>query len=346
MGKRAAALLMALMMAFSLTACGKGESAPAGTAAAGKPENEAQGDASTILKLGHGQTEVHPYHLGAERFASLVKEKTEGRVEIQIYPNGALGQERDMVEGLTLGTVDMCITTNAPLTNFASRFGVFEFPYLFKDYEHAHKVLDGETGQDIMKDLEPLNIVGLAYFENGFRNITNSKHTINTVSDLAGLKIRVMESPVHIASFQAMGANPTPMAWSEVYTAIQQGTIDGQENPTMAIVDGKIYEVNKYMSVTEHFYSPAELLISKAVFDKLSAEDQKALREAADEAKVYQRDEAYQINNTDKLSVLEENGVEITRVDKSSFEEAVKSVYEKNEKEYGELIRKVQAEAE
>lgn len=247
-----------------------------------------------------------------------------------------------MVEGLTLGTVDMCVTTNAPLTNFASRFGVYEFPYLFKDYDHAHEVLDGSIGQDIMSDLEALNIVGLAYFENGFRNITNSKHSVNTVKDLAGLKIRVMESPVHIASFQAMGANPTPMAWSEVYTAIQQGTIDGQENPTMAIVDGKINEVNKYMSITEHFYSPAELLISKTVFDKLSAEDQQAIRDAADESKVYQREQAYQINNTDNLTKLEEQGVEIIKVDKTSFEDAVKPVYEKYEKEYGELIRGVQ----
>lgn len=337
-----------ITMAAMLSACGKGaekkpEQAAAETVSGTVVQTENNAGATKVIKLGHGQTEVHPYHLGAVKFAELVKEKTGGSVEIQIYPNGSLGQERDMVEGLTLGTVDMCITTNAPLTNFAPRFGVYEFPYLFKDYDHAHNVLDGEIGQDIMNDLTPLNIVGLAYFENGFRNITNSKHTVKTVKDLAGLKIRVMESPVHIASFQAMGANPTPMAWSEVYTAIQQGTIDGQENPTMAIVDGKIYEVNKYMSVTEHFYSPAELLISKLVFEKLSAEEQKAFWESASEAKIYQREEAYSINNTDKLSELEAHNVEITKVDKSSFEEAVKSVYEKHENEYGELIRRVQA---
>lgn len=301
-------------------------------------------EAVVSLKLGHGQTKAHCYHLGAEKFAELVKEKTNGRVEITIYPNAALGAERDMVEGVGLGSLDMCITTNAPLTNFSSRFGVFEFPYLFSSYDHAHRVLDSEIGQELLNELDKINIVGLAYFENGFRNITNSKRVINTVDDLSGLKIRVMESPVHIATFEAMGANPTPMAWGEVYTAIQQGTIDGQENPNIAIIDGKIYEVNKFMSITEHFYSPAELLINKAVFEKLSAADQQALRDAANEAKKYQREQAYAVNNTSMLPQIEKFGVKVTLVDKSSFQEAVKPVYAAYEKEYGDVIRNIQSQ--
>jgi len=353
--RRIGAFLLAAMTAFVLPACGGSSggaaattAAPAATTAAAAAKEEttaapaaaASGDVIQ-LKLGHGQTEAHPYHLGAQKFADLVKEYSNGTIEVTIYPNATLGAERDMVEGVSMGTVDMTITTNAPLTNFDSSFNVFEFPFLFETEEEAHKVLDSEFGANLMKGLESQNIKGLAFFENGFRNMTNNKHEIKTVDDLKGLKIRTMESEIHIASFKAMGANPTPMAWGEVYTALQQGTIDGQENPAMAIVDGKIYEVNKYLSKTGHFYSPAELLLSNDKFEAMTPEQQEAVLKAAAEACEYQRQQAYEFN-VGKLDTLKDNGMIITEVDKSSFREACQAVYDQYDADYGEAIREIQ----
>lgn len=341
--KKVLAMALAMAMALSITACGGGGSTSSGQpgSSSGSPSNSGT-PASVTIQLGHGQTEAHPYHLGAAKFAELVDTYTNGTVKVEIFPNGTLGAERDMVEGVSMGTVDACITTNAPLTNFNANFNVYEFPYLFASREEAHKVLDSEIGQGLMDELESINIVGLAYFENGFRNITNNKREITSVQDLNGLKIRTMESEIHLAAFRAMGANPTPMNWGEVYTALAQGTIDGQENPAMAILDGKIYEVNQYLSLTEHFYSPAELLISANLFNSLTAEQQEGVKKAAAEACTYQREQAGEFNQS-KLDTLEENGMIITEVDKSSFQEATQSVYDDYQSQYGAQLDEIRA---
>ena len=340
--KRILAITLAGAIARSLAACGSSTgsnvAAPSGVSAASSGTANAN---AIVIKLGHGQTEAHPYHLGAQKFADLVDQYTSGSVKVQIYPNGTLGAERDMVEGVSMGTIDACITTNAPLTNFDSGFGVFEFPYMFQTEKEAHQILDSDIGQKLMAGLESQNIKGLAYFENGFRNVTNDRREIKTVKDLAGLKIRTMDSEINIAAFKAMGANPTPMDWGDVYTALQQGTIDGEENPPMAIVDGKLYEVNKYMSMTRHFYAPAELLMRKDLFDGLTADQQAAVQKAAAEACTYQREQAADFNSS-KIDDLKKNGMIITDVDTSSFAEACKSVYEKYDKTYGDEIRAIQ----
>ena len=335
--KKALALAISAAMALSLAACGGGT-----TSSGSGSSGESGGNTETVtIQLGHGQTEAHPYHLGAARFAELVEEYTNGTVTVEIFPNGTLGAERDMVEGVSMGTIDACITTNAPLTNFNSDFNVFEFPYLFSTVEEAREVLDSEIGQNLMDELENIGIVGLAYFENGFRNITNNVREITTVDDLAGLKIRTMESEIHIESFRAMGANPTPMNWGGVYTALQQGTIDGQENPAMAIVDGNIYEVNQYLAQTEHFYSPAELLINADLFNGLTAEQQEAVQRAADEACEYQREQAYTFN-TENMQELVDLGMTLSQVDKSTFVEACQAVYEEYADQYGDQIAAIQ----
>ena len=324
--KKVLATALALAMTLSITACGGGASSsgqPGGTS--GGPSNSGTpSTASVTIQLGHGQTEAHPYHLGAAKFAELVDTYTNGTVKVEIFPNGTLGAERDMVEGVSMGTVNACITTNAPLTNFKSNFNVYEFPYLFASREEAHKVLDSEIGQSLMDELESINIVGLAYFENGFRNITNNKREITSVQDLNGLKIRTMESEIHLAAFRAMGANPTPM------------------NPAMAILDGKIYEVNRYLSLTEHFYSPAELLISADLFNSLTAEQQEGVKKAAAEACTYQREQAGEFNQN-KLDTLKENGITIAEVDKSSFQEATQSVYDDYQSQYGAQLDEIRA---
>lgn len=308
-------------------------------------KKEPSGDTSTpiIMKLGHGQTEAHPYHLGAQKFAELVSKYTNGTVKVDVHPNATLGAERDMVEGVSMGTIDACITTNAPLTNFDSKFNVFEFPYLFKTREEAQKILDGKIGKNLLKGLESRGIQGLGYFENGFRNVTNSKHEIKNVKDLSGLKIRTMESSIHVASFKAMGANPTPMNWGEVYTALAQGTIDGEENPPMAVLDGKIYEVNKFMSMTHHFYSPAELLMRKDLFDSMNDKQKKGVQKAAEEACKFEREQAEKFN-TSKVDELKKNGMQVTEVDDTSFADACQQVYkdfdsQKDVNEYEKSLR-------
>lgn len=335
--KRLSALILVLVLVITIFAgCSpKSESAASTTDTAGTTESE-----PITIKLGHGQTEAHPYHLGAARFKELVEEATDGRIKIEIYPAGTLGQERDLVEGTGLGTVDMCITTNAPLTNFAKNFSVFEFPYTFRDFDHVAAVLDGEIGESLLAELNDIGIVGLAYFENGFRNMTTNK-PINTVEDLKNMKIRTMESEIHIAAFNAMGANATPMSWGEVYTALSQGTIDGQENPLMAVRDGKIFEVNKHLAITEHLYAPAELLISEKLYNSLSAEDQKILKDAANNAKIYEREEARKVNAD--VAAMEAAGMTVTYPDKTSFIEAVQPVYDQYKAQYGEKLDAIRA---
>ena len=246
--------------------------------------------AQTInLKLGHAVAPEHPYHLGAMKFAELVAQKTGNRVKIDVYPSTQLGNERDMVEGLQLGTIDLVVTSTGPLGGFVPKMFVVDLPFLFRDREHAYKVLDGPIGRELLQAFAAKGIKGLAFWENGFRQITNNVRPIEKPEDLKGIKIRTMENKVHLAAFRAFGASPTPMAWSEVYTALQQKTIDGQENPMAIIYHQKIYEVQKYLALTGHFYSPTPLLMSLKVFNALPRDIQKIMLDTALECATYER---------------------------------------------------------
>ena len=323
-------ILIMLCIALGMTLAGS-----YGALAAGK---------TTVLKAGHTVENTHPYQIGLEAFAKEFNKRTDGRYQVDIYHSSQLGTERDMTEGVGMGTLDFVITTNAPLTGFLPRLGVFDLPYLFISREHAHKVLDGPIGAELMNGADKKNLVFLAYFENGFRNITNSKQPIKVPDDMKGMKIRVMESKVHLATFRAFGANPTPMAWSEVFTALQQKTIDGQENPIMTLWNAKIYEVNPYLSMTEHFYSPAPFLTNKDFYNSLSAEDKKAMHEAAAVARQVQRDAAKE-QNSGYVTKLAEKGMQVTEVDKGLFKEKAREVYQQFDKEFGDLIRRIEAES-
>ena len=202
-----------------------------------------------VLKLGHAVAPEHPYHLGAVRYSELVAQRTKNKVKIDVYPSTQLGNERDMVEGLQLGTIDLVVTSTGPLGGFVPRIFVVDLPFLFRDREHAYKVLDGSIGRELLDAFSAKGIRGLAFWENGFRQMTNSVRPIEKPEDLKGIKIRTMENKVHLSAFRAFGASPTPMAWSEVYTALQQKTIDAQENPIAIIYFQKIYEVQKYLGL-------------------------------------------------------------------------------------------------
>lgn len=290
--------------------------------------------AQVTLKAGHVLAPVHPYHVGMEKFAELVDAKTNGQVKVEVFHSAQLGNERELVEALQMGTTDICLISTAPMAGFSKDFLVYDLPYLFTTTEQAYAVLDGPVGQASMEGIKKASLIGLAFWENGFRNITNSKLEIVKPADLKGLKIRTMENKIHMATFRALGADPTPIASGEVFTALQQKTVDGQENPLTGIYTSKYYEVQKYLSITEHFYSPAPLLIGAESWEKLSPEHQKAIQEAADEAKVFQR-ELNQREVAQAQKELEAKGMIISTVDKAVWKEAMAPIYKQFEKEVG-----------
>jgi tripartite ATP-independent transporter DctP family solute receptor len=281
------------------------------------------------LKLATVTPPYHAYNEGAREFARLVKEGTGGEIDIRIYPGGQLGSgEREIVEGLQVGTIDLVVTSTGPLSNFCPDMGVVDLPFLFLDYEHVDKVLDGELGRELLDGLEAAQLKGLAFMENGFRNFTNSVRPLRSPADFKGLKFRTMENPVHLASVRALGAQAVPMSWGEVYTSLQTGVIDGQENPVAVIHDFKLNEVQKYMSLTGHFYSPAPLIMSLKKFQSLKPEWQDLFLKAAAEAARFER-KVIRENEQDQIEDLKSWGMEIITVDKEPFVKAEQVVYER-----------------
>ncbi len=279
-----------------------------------------------VLKLGHAVAPEHPYHLGAVKYAEMVGQRTKGKVKIDVYPSTQLGNERDMVEGLQLGTIDLVVTSTGPLGGFVPKMFVVDLPFLFRDREHAYKVLDGPVGRELMDAFAPKGIKGLAFWENGFRQITNNVRPIEKPEDLKGIKIRTMENKIHLASFRAFGASPTPMAWSEVYTALQQGTIDGQENPLSTIMANSLWEVQKYLVLTSHAQSAFIAQINEGIWQKMTPETQKVWmdtwKEVMDQAQadVKAADQAL-------IAQWKSHGQVVIEPDLTSFKEATKDVW-------------------
>lgn len=293
------------------------------------------------LKLGHVAQPSHPFHTGALKLAELAKKYSNGEITIDVFPASQIGNERDMIEGARLGTIDMLLTSSGPVMGFEKRFGVLDMPYIFRDVQHAHKVLDGEVGTQLFAALEPKGLKGLAWFENGFRNITNSKHEIKTAEDLKGLKIRTIENPIHIAYFKKLGAVPQPMAFGELYPALEKKVVDGQENPIGAIVTGRFYEVQKYVSMTGHVYSGVPVLMSLKRFNGLSKAQQAAVQRAASEAAAFERSQLAS-QDEEGLALLRKNGVTITIPDRTSFALAAEPVRASfADKTDPELLRKI-----
>ncbi len=235
-----------------------------------------------VLKIGSITPETHPYYLTfKDVFVPYIEEHAGGRIKIEFYFNSELGGDREMVEMCQYGALGMDCATPSTITGFDKRFQVMGLPYLFKDKETAYRLLDGELGSTFNSFLPKINLYNLGYFENGFRHVTNNRKPIYTPEDMKGLKIRTQENPIHIAFFRAVGANPTPMNWGELYTALQQGTVDAQENPLVLIEEARFYEVQKYVSLTGHVYEPTMLVTSKAWFDKLPEDLQEIVKEAS-----------------------------------------------------------------
>ena len=282
------------------------------------------------MKLASVTPPDHFYNVGARKFTDLIKERTNGRIEIKNYPAGQLGKgEREITEAVQQGAVDLLITSTGPLGGFSPSINVLDFPFLFRDFNHVDLVMDGGSGRKLLDDFEKAEIKALAFWENGFRHLTNNKRPIRKVEDGKGLKIRTMENKVHLAAWKAAGYNPTPMAWGEVFTALQQGVIDGQENPIAIIASNKLWDAGqKNFSFTAHVYSPAPLLMSRKKFNAMPKEDQELFLKTALEVAKFQR----KLNRDAEENSMKEmasKGVTVVRdVDRESFKKAMAPVYD------------------
>jgi len=291
--------------------------------------------AQTTMRISVSIPQNSHQGVAIDTFAKEVEKRTGGRYKIQPFYSGALGAEREATEAVQLGTQELTFTSTGPIPNFVPEVKILDVPFLFRDYGHARAVLDGPIGQDLLQKFDARGIKALAWGENGFRHMTNSKRPVNGPEDLKGLKMRTMENPVHVQAYKGFGIIPTPMAFSEVFTALQQGTVDGQENPLSVITSAKFDQVQKYLTLTGHVYSPCVFLMNKESFDKLSAADKTAFLEAAKEGVKANR---LRVDSDEKIAVadLRAKGMTVAdQVDKTRYQAALMPVYADFEKQFG-----------
>lgn len=297
------------------------------------------------LKFAHTMSISDTMHQGVLKFAELVKARTNGQLEIAVYPAGQLGNDSQILQGVRMGSIDIAMTGNPFHTTFEPSLNVLDLPFLFKDFSHAYQVLDGPIGKDLLARLEKHNIKGLGFMEIGFRNLTNSKRPVKEAGDIKGLKIRVTPNPAHVAAFKLLGAIPTPMPFTEVYMALKTGAVDGQENPITLIHGQKFYEVQKYMSITMHAYTVSEVSMNLKKYKSLSPAHQKVLLEALQEAAAYHRKLNRDLEGN-LLKEMEEKGLQVIKEpNRESFAKLVsKPVQEEYAAKFGwEIINKIVA---
>ena len=297
-----------------------------------------------VLKLAHNAAAGNPKDLGSQRFAELVAAKTDGRITVDVGGSAQYGDDVEALTQMRLGTLALSANSQGTTSGVVEEFAVLGLPFVFGDLETAYKVMDGEVGQKLDEAAAKHGLKLLALWDNGIRHTSNNVRPISGPDDLKGLKIRTPPDPMTLEIFAALGANPTPMAFSELYVALQQGVVDGQENPLMNIDSSKLYEVQKYISLTGHKYESTPLLMSKMVWDGLSPEDQTAIQEAASEAGAYNRDLSRKAD-AELRPKLEAAGVTFNEVDKAPFIEATKSVTAAWQQKYPELVDAVLAAA-
>lgn len=276
--------------------------------------------------------------------AELVREKSAGQMDIEIYPSGQLGSERQCLELLQIGSLGMTKVSASVMENFAPNLKVFSLPYIFRDKAHAFAVLDGPIGKDLLVQSDQFWLRGLTYFDAGYRSFYTKAKPINEPSDLKGLKIRVQESQTSMNMIRAMGGSPTPISWGELYTALQQGVVDGAENNPPSFYTSRHYEVCKYYTINEHTAVPDILVIGTVAWNRLTPQEQQWLQESADEATDYQR-KLWAEAETEALAEVKKAGVEISYPDKTAFAKEVQSLYEsyKSEPEVYDLIQNIKA---
>jgi tripartite ATP-independent transporter DctP family solute receptor len=298
------------------------------------------------LRFAFQSIKEHPIGVGAQKFADLVSQKSGGRISVKLFANGTLGGDLQTVSALQGGVVDFTALSSGILSGQVKEFVVFDLPFMFNNGREADAIVDGPIGKRLGAKLADKGLVALGYWELGFRNLTNSRHPVAKLEDFKGLKIRVVQSPIYIDLFDTLGANAVPMPFPEVYTALEQKAIDGQENPLKSIELSKFYEVQPYLSITRHIYSPLSILIGKKTWDKLSADEQKIIQQAATESQDYQRKVA-RGEDEKSLEVLKKSMkvVEVEPAELAKIRERVKPVVDKYAKEAGEpLMKELEAE--
>lgn len=298
------------------------------------------------LRIGHVVTEVGGEHLGSLKFAELLDQKSGGKIKLEIYPNGQMGGNREMIESLQFGALDMALPALPALGGFTDKTKVFDLLYLFNDRKEAEKVLDGPVGQEISKAVESSNLKIISWWSQGFREMTVNRE-IHNPGDLKGVKIRVMENPLHIEGWNTLGASAIPMAFSEVLTSLQQGVLDAQENPYQNIRNSGFHRVQKYIIETDHLYGPLPVVFSKVNWDKLTPEQQKIIMEAVEETKIWQREKQEEINNEIKEEILADGNnviIELTPEQKGEFRKKIVPLYTKHAPEMNGILEKIYAE--
>jgi tripartite ATP-independent transporter DctP family solute receptor len=295
------------------------------------------------IKLAHALSTTHPVHLGMVRMAELVEENSNGKLTISIFPSQQLGSEREALELLQIGSIGMTKVSSAALENFVPELRVYSLPYLFKDEQHILNVLNGEIGKELLLAGEQYWLRGLTYYDAGQRSFYTKDRPIETPEDLEGLKIRVMESQMSVNMVNQLGGSPTPISWGELYTALQQGVVDGAENNPPSFYSSRHYEVTNYYSLDEHTMLPDLLIMSTHQWNNLSEQEQEWVQKAADSSAVYQR-RIWAEAEKEALEIAREAGVEINYPDKQPFIEMTKPVYEQyrnSDPEFYQLIQRI-----
>ncbi|TQR21331.1 DctP family TRAP transporter solute-binding subunit [Psychrobacillus vulpis] len=333
-------LVFVLIAMLALTACGR----PTGNTSSSNGDDQ---EVHTI-RVAYLVSEEQSTHLAAKTFKETLEKESKGRLKVELYPNGQLyPSDREAIEAVQLGNVEMTIPAVAPLASFNKKFMVFDLPFLFNDNEAAYRALDGELGQQLLSELEKNDLKGLVFAENGFRHMSNNNGPIQGTDDLKGLKYRTLENPVHTDTFKAFGANASPFAFGELYTALQQKTYDAMESPISLYYTNKFYEVQKYLTISSHVYAATILLMNNEFYNSLPTDLQELVVKTSEEYRTEQRKIA-QEQDVEFLNSLKEEGMqvnELTEEQRNEFKEAVKTVYDKYVPEIGEDLVNMAKEA-
>lgn len=329
--KKIVGITLLLLLILVLAACGRPSDEPSSSGTEG-------GEETYTIRVGYLVPEEHSAHIQSVKFKEKLEEESDGRLKVELYPNGQLyGSDREAIEAVQLGNLEMTIPAVAPLASFNEKFLVFDLPFLFNDYDAAYSALDGDLGQELLDSLEQNDLKGLAFGENGFRHVSNNEGPIESPADMEGLKIRTLENPLHTDTFKAFGANASPFAFGELYTALQQGTYDAMECPISLYYTNKFYEVQDYLSLTGHVYAAAILLANNDFYNSLPEDLQELVMEASEEFRDEQRELAQQ-QDVEFLDQLKAEGMQVndlTPEQRNEFREAAQPVYEKYEAQIG-----------
>lgn len=329
----------AIISLLALTACGSQETTPSPAA----EPTETDSKETINIKVGHISPPEHSFAIGFDQFADAVTAETDGQVQFEIFGGGQLGGERDLSEQVQLGTLDMTLVTTGPVANFVPNLGVIDMPFLFDNLDHAYATLDGEVGDDLLAEMTSAGLTGFAFWENGMRHFSNNKNEIRTPDDIKGLKMRTLENDIFVETYRALGADPTPIAFPEVYTSFQQGVVDGSDFSIGVYESTKQYEVQSYFSESSIYYAAAVLMMNTEKFNSLPADIQEVFVRLGKEYATIQR-QITQDMEAEQLANIKEHDVQVieaSEIDIAAFKEAVQPVYEKYSDRFGDYIERI-----